>query len=1102
MPRSRTSLSEFKFVPTESMSIKCSTSSLLILFIGWCISSAFLFLVLIEVDPVDSNLPKFVVSGSKIGKEFVSNNLYILASGLNYSNVNGGDTGKVSSFSHDIAPNTLPSKHETTLQSPAIYLSWPIDDRLFTVENFKSLETILTLYPNSEFRILVSAPHDHYLHKAGNMLSVTAFQKYSKRGYNIQVVAASKMAVGLKFAPKYWNQYVNSCCMKCNKDCRSSDHVQPYHIQMFIILVKLYRKGGIFMDFSFLFLKQIEDSVQNGYFIETVCSDKRDMELWRKHELKSIYNTQIYKEQTLKSDAEDLFQQLFNGTECVTSAMLVFRAPQNRIVECVLVAYDDPVFRECIDSSVDGGASCIRSKFSSCFQEANARNELVTDRIPHHQMISNPTPHSLVSLNETVIETFNRYGNIMQLMQTPNQAYQISSENVQVLWMGSYAFQGHWHAYPYPIGSMMSLITTEYIDLSKRSVGELDPQCQVNRCSPYSRDVMGLFGEKFNRSTFMSTYSGREESTCAPSVVIPGFYKSASSFIFSAIAQHPQVIQPLVGAQMKETNCYMGSTPKKLKNRIFCFPYIEPTENFITLDGTVYYATDWSTPATFLKDNPNIKVIFSIRHPVDRLYSNYKFALETFRKFGPFDPFVSIAFNRNHKFGRIRDLLTNYTREAIGGNHSAGKHGGSEPQFTNEYNRAVQQLLKEIQQIKEKEGVRLDRVLDPKDELHVEMSTHKLKDMHRGTSASQRSDGPIALKGEHVNETSNESVSFLVHALNTSVYDDQQLDGVDGIELKQPQFREHTEHTLDGTENKEEEGDTKDLIDYLISPDNHLIQELMNVYFKDGYEGKHGTLSTIVIHSIQFIGILQYMSVVGKENVMIVRDEDLDVRDRQRFQATMDKIYDFIGLCSSNNPKNTKPTLKGKAVITPFENDMSREMYSRLSTFYRPFTSILDNILMCSEVFHYKRRLKQQELLNRGHNDGGPVRKSKIASIKHLDLIHFNNISHWIDRPPSKSLHTIESVLSNHSVPVAYRSDLHELFKQPTWFELEDILYAQYTQVERATSWKAILGNYPYLAAALNRVGVGNAPNSKSERSSRTGSAAGPGIVNNLLQRG
>lgn len=141
--------------------------------------------------------------------------------------------------------------------------------------------------------------------------------------------------------------------------------------------------------------------------------------------------------------------------------------------------------------------------------------------------------------------------------------------------------------------------------------------------------------------------------------------KSASSFLFNAISSHPQVLQPVMGSQLKETYCYMTNNLRKLRKRMWCFPFIEESENFVTADGTVYYATDENSAQVLKADNPNMKAIFVLRHPVERLYSNYKFAFATFKKFGPADAYLNTGMNQVEKFGRLRRIITNATAHGV-----------------------------------------------------------------------------------------------------------------------------------------------------------------------------------------------------------------------------------------------------------------------------------------------------------------------------------------------------------------------------------------------------------------------------------------------------
>ncbi len=80
------------------------------------------------------------------------------------------------------------NSHQISNENIWIMMDWPVDDRLFTSDNYKCFESILNVYPNAFFRVLLAAPNDAFVHKTGNQLSVNHFVKYKRRGYDIQVL--------------------------------------------------------------------------------------------------------------------------------------------------------------------------------------------------------------------------------------------------------------------------------------------------------------------------------------------------------------------------------------------------------------------------------------------------------------------------------------------------------------------------------------------------------------------------------------------------------------------------------------------------------------------------------------------------------------------------------------------------------------------------------------------------------------------------------------------------------------------------------------------------------------------------------------------------
>lgn len=69
-----------------------------------------------------------------------------------------------------------------------IYLDFPLDDRLFTIDNYKSLESLLNIYPSAKFRCQIYTSRNAYFYKIGNSLSINQFIKYKKLQYDISVV--------------------------------------------------------------------------------------------------------------------------------------------------------------------------------------------------------------------------------------------------------------------------------------------------------------------------------------------------------------------------------------------------------------------------------------------------------------------------------------------------------------------------------------------------------------------------------------------------------------------------------------------------------------------------------------------------------------------------------------------------------------------------------------------------------------------------------------------------------------------------------------------------------------------------------------------------
>jgi len=141
-------------------------------------------------------------------------------------------------------------------------------------------------------------------------------------------------------------------------------------------------------------------------------------------------------------------------------------------------------------------------------------------------------------------------------------------------------------------------ISQSLLSSSSSSLSTKDVITNVTSSSSSSSSSLSPSSPHMPRTSY---HTGIEERSCAPAVFLVGFMKTASSFLYDALIRHPNIVPALCGAQYKETNCYKhdanGETdsttsPSRLLQRSWCFPFIEPSEQFITVDGTIAYMID------------------------------------------------------------------------------------------------------------------------------------------------------------------------------------------------------------------------------------------------------------------------------------------------------------------------------------------------------------------------------------------------------------------------------------------------------------------------------------------------------------------------------
>ena len=154
------------------------------------------------------------------------------------------ESNKTQSLSMRQLPSfSLSGNNDTDEEKSFIILDWPVDDKLFTHDNYIALESLLVNFPDSKFRwavfriwklhclfhlysyfcrILIPTSRDAYLHKIGNLFSTAQFRKYSKLGYDIEVVPVGQMeqSRGPGYGTDYWERWMPHCCKDCDDHCR------------------------------------------------------------------------------------------------------------------------------------------------------------------------------------------------------------------------------------------------------------------------------------------------------------------------------------------------------------------------------------------------------------------------------------------------------------------------------------------------------------------------------------------------------------------------------------------------------------------------------------------------------------------------------------------------------------------------------------------------------------------------------------------------------------------------------------------------------------------------------------------------------------------
>lgn len=126
-----------------------------------------------------------------------------------------------------------------------IFLVWPLLVTDFSYINYKAFESILIHYPTAKIRIILPSTTDNHHYKTTILFSTSHFLKYNKKGYDIEIKSTYNYDFLDGLGLEYWRQveyFLNGIKL-----------MVPFHVSMFIAANMLYKQGGVFTDFTFLF---------------------------------------------------------------------------------------------------------------------------------------------------------------------------------------------------------------------------------------------------------------------------------------------------------------------------------------------------------------------------------------------------------------------------------------------------------------------------------------------------------------------------------------------------------------------------------------------------------------------------------------------------------------------------------------------------------------------------------------------------------------------------------------------------------------------------------------------------------------------------------
>lgn len=592
-------------------------------------------------------------------------------------------------------------------------VGWFLSYRMFQYLNYKSIESLLLVYPQADTRFRLIAPRMVTNDRCGEIIPYPIFSKFEKQGLRITTEVINLADPVHRQAPGF--EYWKSTIMKtfAHNISETPSHVPipshqmdfypaPYHTVLYDAMIQLYKFGGVYSDLSWIHLKPLPglDKLENedevaGYAIKVLCN-----------------------EQELPSEPTRAFKR--PPFYCKASSLLIF-SKQHPVLQCMIQRYAQSDFLSCLNDDVDAqGAFCLQKHMHECFAADTSITNILARSVVsssssvidfencYKEEYKNKHHHSEQDTTDSHKSTANGKSNFAfsssssgkpalippdckvlnsehtsQLLFPPSnsvstfkssKASQSSSQtgsyrigqDQSVIWMNAAGYSVNWIIpeekslmaeiiqrnndalrQSYQIRTNNNVNLTDYVP-PPSSQYKLNASPSLSAGIASTREIPATItpANSLNTASLLNPslhyQKGRAEMSTVLTYVLPGFMKSASTYIYGTIDNHPWVVRALRGFDYKEAGCYssefmggvVGNATSaqtstgllRQSDRMLCYPFLEANiDRVVYGDGSIVYAPRKDVIHHLLHDNPHLKILFSIRDPIERAISIHRF---------------------------------------------------------------------------------------------------------------------------------------------------------------------------------------------------------------------------------------------------------------------------------------------------------------------------------------------------------------------------------------------------------------------------------------------------------------------------------------------